>query len=63
MEVSLFPSFIVLAVSLRGFFSNSFCNALNGAELLVFYENSGRRGKFASVCIPRTVLITGLVEI
>ena len=25
-------------------------------------ENSGRRGKFASVCMPRTVLITGLVE-
>lgn len=35
MEVSLFPSFIVLAVSLHGFFTNSFFNALNGTELLV----------------------------
>lgn len=38
MEVSLFPSFIVSAVSefhYMGFLTNSFCNALNGTELLV----------------------------
>lgn len=48
--LSVFSCFTTLV------FTNSFCNALNGTELLVF-------GKILEGANIRTVVITGLVEI
>ena len=61
--ISLFHCFSCFWVSLHGFFNQFFLQCFEWDRVAGLCENSGRRGKFASVCIPRTVLITGLVEI